>query len=183
MMKKSLAIIAFTFSVSFVVAAQSPAPQEGSKVAAPAGWCQGCTDSQKVQLISNEQSNKTGVSDSWPSTRPRGAATRPGSYALFTTKFLVNNDSNKKIKRVTWETTLFNEDTHEPIQTFSFTTKTTIAPHKSLVLKEKVQVPMNKLLGPVVPAGQPGGNSANPAVLEQYKIIEIEYKDGSTVRP
>ena len=182
MMKMILAVIALTCVLSVVATAQNPTPQEGSRVAAPAGWCQGCSDAQKQLIISQEDRGKNAPSNDHV-TAPSIATSNPHTYASFTTNFLVSNNSNKKIKRINWETTLINRETNQLIQTFSFVTKRTVAPHKELVLKQNLHVPMSKLLGPVVTAGQPGAKTSRPEVLEQYRNIEIEYKNGSIVRP
>ena len=154
---------------------------EGSQVAAPHGWCTGCTDSQKRDLINREASGKGVTDQSGLPGRPQVSRSGAGQYAEFKTNFLVNNDSDKKIKSIKWECTLLNKTTGDPIHTFTLTTAKNIAPHKSKLLQEKVVVPMKKLMGQVVPANQPTPGQVE--VDEAYRIIEIEYADGSIVRP
>ena len=175
----SLILVAF-----LIAAAQSGpvAPQEGSRVAAPPGWCSGCTDAQKEQIISRETRAKE-VADSNESPGApkvaRGNNPRPHAYALYPTRFLITNHSDKKTKQVKWEATLINRDTKETIQTFSLVTRKSIGRHKNAVIKENLVVPLRQLTGPVVTAGQPG----MPDIVGKYKIVEIEYKDGSVFRP
>jgi hypothetical protein len=157
--------------------------QEGSTVAAPKSWCMGCTDSQKVDLINREVSGKGVTDHSEVPGRREGSRSGPPQYAEFKTNFLVNNDSDKKIKRIKWECTLLNKTTRDPIHTFSLTTAKKIDPHKSKLLQEKVVVPMKKLLGQVVPANQTAQPPRQVEVDEMYQIIEIEYADGSIARP
>lgn len=156
---------------------------EGSQVAAPPGWCTGCTDSQKVGLISREAREKDVAANKDLLGRPQVSRSGAGQYAEFKTNFLVNNDSDKKIKRITWECTLLNKTTGDPIHTFSLTTAKNINPHKSKLLQEKVVVPMKKLMGQVVPANQSAQPPKQVEVDEKYQIIEIEYADGSIARP
>jgi hypothetical protein len=157
--------------------------QEGSQVAAPKGWCTGCTESQKVELISREARAKDVTDHNELPGRPQVSRSGAGQYAEFKTNFLVNNDSEKKIKRITWECTLLNKATGDTIQTFSLTTTKKIDPHKSKVLQQRVAVSMKKLMGQVVAANQPTSTSSQVEVDEKYQIIEIEYADGSISRP
>jgi hypothetical protein len=155
--------------------------QEGSSVAAPKSWCMGCSESQKVELASREAREKDAAANDQSLGHPQVSRSAAGQYAEFKTNFLVNNDSDKKIKSIKWECTLLNKTTGDTIQTFSLTTTKKIDPHKSKVLQEKVAVSMKKLMGQVVPANQP--TSSQVEVDEKYQIIEIEYADGSVVWP
>jgi hypothetical protein len=158
-------------------------PQEGSRVAAPHSWCTGCSESQKVELISREAREK-GASDNNESLgRQQASRSGAGHYANFKTNFLVNNDSDKKIKSIKWECTLLNRTSGDTIQTFSLTTTKKIDPHKSKVLRQTVTVSMKKLMGQVVPANQTKQPPRQVEVDEKYQIIEIEYADGSISRP
>jgi hypothetical protein len=184
-MKKFLILTTFVLmacSLARAQAGQVPA-KEGSSVAAPPGWCMGCTDSQKRDLINREGSGKGVTNQSDSLGRPVVSRAGTGQYAEFKTNFLVNNDSDKKIKRIMWECTLLNKVTGQPIHTFTLTTAKKINPHQSKVLQEKVNVPMKKLMGQVVPANQTGQSATQVEVDEAYRIIEIEYADGSIVRP
>jgi outer membrane murein-binding lipoprotein Lpp len=184
-MKKFLIVATLVLVGCSMSRAQSGqvAPQEGSKVAAAPGWCMGCTDSQKVNLISREAREKDATANNELPNRPQVTRSRAGQYAEFKTNFLVNNDSDKKIKSIKWECTLLNKTTRDPIHTFSLTTAKTIDPHKSKTLRETVIVPMKKLMGQVVPANQSAQPPRQVEVDEKYQIIEIEYADGSIVRP
>jgi hypothetical protein len=184
-MKKYLVVATLVLAGCAMGRAQSGrvTAQEGSTVAAPKSWCMGCTDSQKVDLISREAREKNATANNELPNRPQVARSGAGQYAEFKTKFLVNNDSDKKIKRITWECTLLNKATGEPIHTFSLTTAKNINPHKSKLLQEKVVVPMKKLMGQVVPANQTGQPPKQVEVDEKYQIVEIEYADGSIARP
>ena len=183
-MKKFLIVATFVFAACSMGRAQrGPAPQEGSRVAAPPGWCTGCTDNEKVILISREAREKDAPANNESLGRPQVSRSGLPQYAEFKTNFLVNNDSDKKIKSIKWECTLLNKTTGDPIYTFSLTTPKTIDPHKSKTLRKKVIVPMKKLLGQVVSANQPAQSLRQVPVDEKYQIIEIEYADGSIVRP
>jgi len=184
-MKKFLIVATFVLAACSMGMAQSGrvTAQEGSTVAAPKSWCTGCTDSQKVDLINREASGKGVTDHSDLPGRPEGSRPRAGQYAEFKTNFLVNNDSDKKVKSIKWECTLLNKTTGDLIHTFSLTTAKTINPHKSRTLRETVVVPMKKLLGQVVPANQSAQPPRQVEVDEKYQIIEIEYADGSIVRP
>jgi len=156
---------------------------EGSQVAAPKSWCSGCTDSEKKDLISREAREKDANANNELPNRPQVSRSDAGQYAEFKTNFLVNNDSDKKIKSIKWECTLLNKTTGDPIHTFTLTTAKSINPHKSKLLQEKIVVPMKKLMGQVVSANQTAQPSRQVEVDEKYQIIEIEYADGSIVRP
>jgi hypothetical protein len=184
-MKKFLIVATFVMAACSMGRAQSGrvTAQEGSTVAAPKSWCMGCTDSQKVDLISREAREKDATANNELPNRPEGSRPRAGQYAEFKTNFLVNNDSDKKIKSIKWECTLLNKTTGDPIHTFLLTTAKTIDPHKGKTLRETVIVPMKKLMGQVVPANQSAQPPRQVEVDEKYQIIEIEYADGSIVRP
>jgi hypothetical protein len=158
-------------------------PGQG-QVAAPPGWCQGCTNGQKAEIATREARQRE-VSDhnQWPGKPSLSASgVRSGvQYAQFKTHFLVNNDSDKKIKRITWECTLLIRATKEPIQTFTLVTRKGLAPHKSTVFSQKVTLSFENLLGARI---------INQLILpdtfeveDKYQIREIEYADGSVFRP
>jgi hypothetical protein len=188
-MKTILALLTMVVAGS-IAAAQSrppeaPPPQEGSRVAAPPGWCSGCTDAQKVQRISQEsRAKETAENNQWPG-RPQVSPTAPPpKYTVFKTNFLVNNDSDKEIREIKWTATLINRETSETIQIFPLQTKKKIAPHKSAKLKERLVVPIKKLRGQVVSATQPAKDPTKGVeVDEKYEIIEILYTDKSVSRP
>jgi hypothetical protein len=184
-MKTILAVI-LTLTAGAIAAAQSRptevTPQEGSRVAAPQGWCMGCTDAQKTQRISEENRGKD-IADhnQWPG-RPQVARSSLSQYWMFTTNFLVNNDSDKEIREIKWTATFINQETKETIQSFPLQTKKKIAPHRSKELKQKLFVPLKKLQGQVVSVTQPK-DPKNVVVEEKYEIVEIVYKDKSVSRP
>ena len=157
-------------------------PQEGSRVAAPPGWCMGCTDAQKTQRISEENRGKNTTDPTqWPD-RPQVAKPAMATHRLFVTNFLVKNDSDKEIREIKWTATLVNRDTQETIQTFPLQTKEKIAAHKSKKLKQKLYVPLKKLQGPVV-TPQSMKDPKDIPVDEKYEIVEIVYQDKSVRRP
>lgn len=184
-MKKYLIVATLVLVACSMARAQAGqvTAKEGSSVAAPQGWCMGCTDSQKKDLINREASGKGVTDESGSLGRAQLSRSGAGQYAEFKTNFLVNNDSDKKIKSIKWECTLLNKSTGDPIHTFSLTTAKTIDPHKSKTLRETVVVPMKKLMGQVVPANQSPQPPKQVEVIEKYQIIEIEYADGSIARP
>jgi hypothetical protein len=184
-MKKFLIVATFVLAACSMGRAQGGrvTAQEGSTVAAPKSWCMGCIDSQKVDLISREAREKDATANNGSPGRPQVSRSGLPQYAEFKTNFLVNNDSNKKIKSITWQCTLLNKTTGDQIHTFSLTTAKKIDPHKSRTLRETVIVPMKKLMGQVVPANQSAQPPRQVEVDEKYQIIEIVYADGSIVRP
>jgi hypothetical protein len=180
-MKTILAIIMMLVAGSITAAQSRPPeapPQEGSRVAAPPGWCMGCTDAQKIQRISEENRGKNTTDPA----RPQVAKTPMATHRLFVTDFLVKNESDKEIREIRWTATLVNRDTQEIIQTFPLQTKKKIAAHHSKKLKQKLYVPLKKLQGPVV-SPQSMKDPKDIPVDEKYEILEIVYKDKSVKRP
>lgn len=184
-MKTILAVMIMLVGGSIAAAQSRPTeapPQEGSRVAAPPGWCTGCTDAQKIQRISEENRGKDITDPSqWPG-RPQVAKPSLATHRLFVTDFLVKNDSDKEIREIRWTATLVNRDTQETIQTFPLRTKKKIAAHKSGKLKQKLFVPLKKLQGQVV-SPQSIKDPRDIPVDKKYEIVEIVYKDKSVSRP
>lgn len=54
----------------------------------------------------------------------------------------VNNDTGKKIKRITWQTDLINTDTKALIRTYTFVTRKGIAPYQVATIRKKAEVPL-----------------------------------------
>ena len=146
-------------------------------------WCQECSPIEKQRRAErvNGTSPTTGAMAS--DEPPRMAKPRSDDNSvnyLLKVHFRVKNDAAKKITRVTWEYTIFNRETKEFIQTTTFISKKSIAPGKSALLKEKLKVPMTKLVGPTVPTGQAGQKPSHAIEVEEYyKIKEIAYTDGT----
>ena len=116
--------------------------------------------------------------------RPRRGALSFALYMSFDASVAVTNDTAKKIKRITWESSLIDAATMKPIATFTLVTRKKIAPHEVVTLSKKVEVPLDPK---VISANQT--NQVKPGVpnvirTEQVsKIREIEYTDGSVSTP
>jgi len=152
-------------------------------------WCQGCSPIEKQRIA--EQVNRatpvpgmSNTSKGDAGLMPRMRTDQPSDPYLLKVHFLVKNESDKKIKRVTWEYTISNRETKAFIQTVTFVTDKTIAPRKSAVVKQKVYVSRKKLLGGTVPASQAGTKPLGTIEVEEnYQIKEIKYADGTLHRP
>lgn len=184
-MKLIFAVVTIIAACSVAAAQTRPSeapPQEGSRVAAPPGWCSGCTDAQKIQRISEENRGKDITDPSqWP-VPPQVTKPSTATHRLFITDFLVKNDSDKEIREIKWTVTLINHETQETIQTFPLQTKKKIGAHQSSNLKQKLFVPLRKLQGQVV-STQSIKDPKDVAVDKKYEIVEIVYKDKSVAKP
>jgi hypothetical protein len=114
--------------------------------------------------------------------RPRRSTS--SLYMSFNASVAVTNDTAKKIRQITWETSLINSVTMKPIATYTLVTRKSIAPHKVITLNKKVLVPLD----PRVMSGDQTNlvKHGVPNVIrtEQVsKITEIEYTDGSVSTP
>lgn len=107
-----------------------------------------------------------------------------GLYMRFEASVAVTNNTAKKIKQITWETSLVDSATRKPIATYTLVTRKKIAPHKVVTISKKVEVPLDPR---VISTDQtnPGKRGAlNVIRTEQVsKIKEIEYADGSVSSP
>ena len=102
----------------------------------------------------------------------------------FSPSIIVTNDSAKKIRRITWESTLINSATKQPISTYTLVSRKRIAPHEVVTLKKKVEVPLDPR---VISASQiTVVKSGAPNVIQTdqvSRVIKIEYTDGSVSTP
>jgi hypothetical protein len=182
-MKTFLVLLILVMAAFTTAKAQAPDPTDPH-------WCVGCSPIEKQRTAErvNSASRLPGKSNTStngdPGLMPRSRTDRNSPPYVLKVRFLVRNESDKKIKRVTWEYTISNRETKAFIQTVTFVTDKTIAPRKSAVLKQKVYVSREKLLGGTVPAGQAGQKPPpNVEVEENYRIKEIKYADGSVHTP
>lgn len=108
-------------------------------------------------------------------------------YATINAKFAITNDSDKKIKAVTWECALISLDQKKTVASYTLVTRKSIAPHKSATLSENLVVPRAGFSGHrVAPANQTTQKLVDSSLIkaEQVnRIIEITYADGSVIRP
>ena len=109
-------------------------------------------------------------------------------YGRLNAKFTLNNDSDKKIKQVTWRVTLVHLDTKQVIASYTVVTDKLIAPHREATLKRKLWVPLGSFYGPkVVNANasvKPVLDLPDEVQAEQLnEVKEIRYADGSVVKP
>jgi hypothetical protein len=116
--------------------------------------------------------------------RPRRGPSSFALYMSFDASVAVNNDTAKKIKQITWESSLIDTATRRPIATYTLVTRKKIAPHEVVTINKKVEVPLDPR---VVSANQTNPvRRGVPNVIrtEQVsKIREIEYTDGSISSP
>lgn len=107
-----------------------------------------------------------------------------GLYMRFEASVAVTNNTAKKIKRITWESSLIDTATGTPIATYTLVTRKKIAPHEVVTISKKVEVPLDPR---VISANQTNPvkrGAPNVIRTEQVsKIREIEYTDGSVSSP
>ena len=116
--------------------------------------------------------------------RPRRGAPSFALYMRFDASVAVTNDTAKKIKQITWETSLINTATMTTIATYTLVTRKKIAPHEVVTLKKKVEVPLDPGVISANQTNQVKRGVPNVIRTEQVsKIREIEYTDGSVSTP
>lgn len=118
--------------------------------------------------------------------RPRRGAPSPayGLYMSFDASVAVTNDTAKKIKQITWESSLVDVATMKTIATYTLVTRKRIAPHKVVTLSKKVEVPLDPRVISANQTNQVKRGIPNVIQTEQVsKIREIEYTDGSVSSP
>jgi hypothetical protein len=105
-------------------------------------------------------------------------------YMRFSPSIVVTNDSAKKIRQITWESTLINSATKQPISTYTLVSRKRIAPHEVVTLTKKVEVPLDPR---VISASQiTVVKSGAPNVIQTdqvSRVVKIEYTDGSVSTP
>jgi hypothetical protein len=116
--------------------------------------------------------------------RPRRGGPPPALYMRFDASVTVTNDTSKKIKQITWESSLIDAATRRTIATYTLITRKKIGPHEVVTISRKIEVPLDPQ---VVSAGQTNrvkGGVPNVIRTEQVsKIRKIEYSDGSGSTP
>ena len=116
--------------------------------------------------------------------RPRRGAPSFALYMRFDASVAVTNDTAKKIKRITWETSLIDTATMTTIATYTLVTRKKIAPHEVVTLSKKVEVPLDPRVISANQTNQVRRGVPNVIRTEQVsKIREIEYTDGSVSTP
>jgi hypothetical protein len=115
---------------------------------------------------------------------PRRGAPSFGLYIRFDVSVSVTNDTAKKIRQITWESTLIDAATKQTISTYTFVTRKRIAPHDVITISKKVEVPLDPRVISANQTNQVRRGVPNVIPTEQVsKIIEIEYTDGSVSTP
>jgi hypothetical protein len=105
--------------------------------------------------------------------------------AAFTPQVSFTNNSSKKIKRVIWTCTFRDHVSGETITDFRFVSQKKIVPGQSVVLKQKVFIPMSQLLAHprVIQVGNEDSPASQHRVEQTIQITEIRYTDGSLYTP
>ena len=97
-----------------------------------------------------------------------------------------NNDAIRKVKEVTWECVLISADTNTEIIRYTIKSHKKIAAKEGTILKKRVPVPL-RAVHKVVSVAQSGKTVDEYEQLrhaiQQNRIIEIKYTDGSSAHP
>jgi hypothetical protein len=105
-------------------------------------------------------------------------------YMRFSMSVDVTNDTAKKIKQITWESTLIDAVTKQTISTYTFVTRKRIAPHEAVTISKKVEVPLDPRVisaNQTIPVKRGVPNVIRTEAVS--KITEIVYTDGSVSTP
>jgi hypothetical protein len=114
----------------------------------------------------------------------RNRSFNPRFYMSFHASVVVTNQTAKKIKQITWESTLINVATQKTIATYTFVTRKRIAAHEVVTLSKKVEVPLDPSVISTDQTNPLRRGVPNVIRTEQTgKIKEIEYTDGSVNTP
>ena len=116
--------------------------------------------------------------------RRRTAPFAPRFYMSFSASVVVTNDTAKKIKQITWESSLINAATQKTVATYTFVTRKKIAAHEVVTLSKKIEVPLDPSVisaDQIRPARRGVPNLIRTEQASQ--IREIEYTDGSVSVP
>lgn len=159
-MKRLVILSSLILALTSIARAQDPCPQCNKIYAEIRGPSQAIDDNR------------------W---RPRRSF---GLYMRFEASVAVTSNTAKKIKQITWESSLIDVATRKLIATYTLVTRKKIAPHEVVTISKKVEVPLDPRVI--------SGNQTNPVKrgvpnvirTEQVsKIREIEYTDGSVSSP
>ncbi|HMH45777.1 MAG TPA: hypothetical protein VK557_19975 [Pyrinomonadaceae bacterium] len=116
--------------------------------------------------------------------RIRSLRSASSLYVRFYASVTITNNTAKKIKRITWETSLINIATMATVETYTLVTRKRIAPHEVITLSKKVEVPLDPRVISADQTSQVKHGVPNVIRTEQVsKIREIEYTDGSVSTP
>ena len=119
---------------------------------------------------------------------PRPAPLTKASFAMLEARLaFANNDALRKVKEVIWECVLISPETNTEISKYTITSRKKIAAKEGAILKKRVPVPLRAIQHKVVNSAQPGTKEDPYEVLrhaiQQNRIIEIKYTDGSSEHP
>ena len=107
-----------------------------------------------------------------------------GLYMRFEASVAVTNNTAKKIKQITWESSLIDVATRKLIATYTLVTRKKIAPHEVVTISKKVEVPLDPRVMSANQTNPVKRGVPNVIRTEQVsKIKEIEYADGSVSSP
>lgn len=102
----------------------------------------------------------------------------------FDASVVFTNNSPKKIKQITWASTLIDTATKQTISTYTFVTRKRIAPYQVVTLRKKVQVPLDPRVLSPYQSNRVKRGAPNVFRTEQVSTIKkIEYTDGSVSTP
>jgi hypothetical protein len=137
-----------------------------------------------VQIYQEATSRVTHASEDENRWHPPRRNARFGFYMSFSPSVVITNDTAKKIKQITWESTLINTATQKPIATYTFVTRKRIAAHEVATLSKKIEVPLDPSLISTEQTIPVRRGVPNVIRTEQVsKIRQIEYTDGSVSVP
>jgi hypothetical protein len=105
-------------------------------------------------------------------------------YMSFYASVVVTNDTARKVRQITWESSLINVATQKTIATYTFVTRKKIAAHEVVTLSKKIEVPLDPSVISAEQTIPVRRGVPNVIRTEQVsKIREIEYTDGSVSVP
>ena len=154
------------------------------------------TPNARGDIKVNDRENASRPSDSrgaadqphdWPD-RPRSVERSTPRYAQLEARLaFANNDALRKVQEVTWECVLISPDTSSEISRYTIKSRKKIAAKEGVILKKNVRVPLKSFQPKVVDVNQSGKKTDEYAQLrhaiQQNRIIEIKYTDGSSEYP
>jgi len=115
------------------------------------------------------------------------AVSKPGFAMLEARIAFANNDAFRKVKEVTWECILISPDTNTEISRYTIKSRKRIAAKEGTILKKRVPVPLRAVEHKVVDVAQSGKREdvyeQLRHAIQQNRIIEIKYTDGSSEHP
>jgi hypothetical protein len=123
-----------------------------------------------------------------PSPEPQQATSSKRIFAMLEARLaFANNDALRKVKEVTWECILISPDTNTEISRYLIKSHQKIAAKEGAILKKRVPVPLRAVQRKVVNVAPSGKKDDEYEQLrhavQQNRILEIKYTDGSSEHP